>query len=99
MALATRCSNGFELDPGVDLFSEGTFIPSPSLSNSTAWVGLFVGGRGCVNRGYGKRENGKSIVDVTRSTPLSGSVEAVDVDFRQKLTVPIQDCGVITRRR
>jgi hypothetical protein len=42
MALATRCSNGFELDPGVDLFSEGTFIPSPSLSNSTVWVGLFV---------------------------------------------------------
>lgn len=26
MARATRCSKGFELDPGVDLFSEGVFI-------------------------------------------------------------------------
>lgn len=32
MALATRCSNGFELDPGVDLFSEGTFIAKSSLA-------------------------------------------------------------------
>lgn len=62
MALATRCSNGFELDPGVDLFSEGTFIPKSSLSSSTvSGVVLFVVDVVVCTEVTGRGKTGKSM--------------------------------------